>query len=325
MRAGLAALMALASVHLEAHAQPTAPRTEPFKIVATVSMVGDIVRNVAGKHATVTGLMGEGVDPHLYKPTRDDIVKLQAADIVFYSGLLLEGRMTDTLLRISQRGTKVHAVTGALDKKYILEPPGFAGHADPHVWMDVQAWSQTVQIVAAALGSFDPAHSNDYAANATVLQAELRSLDDYARKSIATIPVKQRVLITAHDAFNYFGRAYGIKVMGIQGISTESEAGVEDINRTVKFITENQIPAIFVESSVSDKNVRAIIEGAKSRGWTLKIGGTLFSDATGKPGSYEGTYIGMIDHNVTTITRALGGDAPESGLRGKLGRPAKHE
>jgi manganese/zinc/iron transport system substrate-binding protein len=280
---------------------------------------------VAGDRAQVTSLMGEGVDPHLYKPTRDDVVKLLAANVVFYSGLMLEGRMTDTFMTVSRRGTPVYAVTELLEEKYLLEPAGFAGHWDPHVWMDAAAWSKAVEAVAKSLAEFDPAHSALYRSNATTYAAELRALDDYARKSLATIPEQQRVLVTAHDAFNYFGRAYAVKVMGIQGISTESEAGVEDINRLVKFIAENRIPAIFVESSVSDKNVRAIIEGAKSRGWTLRIGGTLFSDAMGKPGTYEGTYIGMIDHNVTTITRALGGNAPEKGFKGRLATPKKHE
>jgi manganese/zinc/iron transport system substrate-binding protein len=284
-------------------------------------MVGDIVRQVAGDRANVTSLMGEGVDPHLYKPTRDDVAKLLAADTVFYSGLMLEGRMTDTFLKVSRRGTPVYAVTELLEEKYLLEPPGFAGHWDPHVWMDVAAWGKAVEAVAKSLAEFDPTNAALYRSNAVVYGAELKLLDEYAKKTLATVPEKQRVLVTAHDAFNYFGRAYGVKVMGIQGISTESEAGVEDINRLVKYIVDNKIPAIFIESSVSDKNVRAIIEGAKSRGWTLRIGGTLFSDAMGKPGTYEGTYLGMLDHNVTTITRALGGTAPEKGFKDKLAAP----
>ena len=297
---------------------PAKKLKSPYKAVATTAMVKDLVARVAGNHARLEGLMGEGVDPHLYKPTRDDMAKLLAADIVFYSGLMLEGRMTDTFTRVSRRGVPVFAVTELLDEKYLLEPEDMQGHTDPHVWMDVAAWTKAMEAVAQALTESDPANAATYRANAERYAQELKALDDYARKSIASIPETQRVLITAHDAFNYFGRAYNMKVLGIQGISTESEAGVQDINKLVDRIVQQKIPAIFVETSVSDKNVRAIIEGAARRGWKVAIGGTLFSDAMGAPGTYEGTYTGMIDHNVTFITRALGGQAPERGLNGKL-------
>jgi manganese/zinc/iron transport system substrate-binding protein len=290
----------------------------PYTIVTTCGMVTDIVREVAGEKAKVTGLMGEGVDPHLYKPTRDDVARLLKADVVFYSGLMLEGRMTDTFLKLSRRGTPVFAVTELLDEKFLLEPPEFAGHTDPHVWMDVSGWIQAVKVVAKSLGEVDGPNTSFYKANADAYIKQLEKLDAYAKQAVNTIPKERRVLITAHDAFNYFGRAYGIDVRGIQGISTESEAGVADINRLVNFLVERRIPAIFVETSVSDKNVRALVEGARSHGHTVRIGGTLFSDAMGAPGTYEGTYIGMIDHNVTTITRALGGEAPERGVNGKL-------
>lgn len=299
-------------------AAPARKLTSPYRAIATTAMVRDLVEQVAGEHARVTGIMGEGVDPHLYKPTRDDVHKLLTADIVFYSGLMLEGRMSDTFTRVARRGVPVFPVTELLDEKYLLEPEEFQGHTDPHVWMDVKAWGEAVEAVARALSELDPAHASAYRANAGRYGRELARLDEYARTSIASIPEQQRVLITAHDAFNYFGRAYDIQVTGIQGISTESEAGVQDINRLVDRIVANRIPAIFVESSVSDKNVRAIVEGARSRGWRVEVGGTLFSDAMGAPGTYEGTYVGMIDHNVTTLTRALGGKAPERGLNGKL-------
>jgi manganese/zinc/iron transport system substrate-binding protein len=262
--------------------------------------------------------MGEGVDPHLYKPTRADVKALLDADMVFYSGLTLEGRMTDTFSRVARSGKPVFPVTEGLDEGYLREPPEFAGHYDPHVWMDVEAWSQCVELVRQALADFDPTNADYYQANAQRYQAELKILDDYAREAIASIPPQQRVLITAHDAFGYFSRAYAIPVRSVQGITTESEAGVDDINKLVDFIVERKLRAIFVESSVSPKNIQAIIEGAAQRGWTVKIGGELFSDAMGRPGTYEGTYIGMIDHNVTTIARALGGQVPERGLNGKL-------
>ncbi len=289
-----------------------------YTIVTTCGMVTDIVREVAGDKARVTGLMGEGVDPHLYKPTRDDVAKLLQADVVFYSGLMLEGRMTDTFLKIARRGTPVFPVTELLDEKYLLEPEEFAGHTDPHVWMDVAGWMEAVKVVARSLAELDAANAEYYERNSRRYREQLSQLDDYAKRAIAGIPPTHRVLVTAHDAFNYFGRAYGIEVRGIQGLSTESEAGVADINHLVDYLVERKVPAIFVESSVSDKNIRALIEGCRSRGHTVTIGGTLYSDAMGAAGTYEGTYLGMIDHNVTTITRALGGQVPERGLGGKL-------
>jgi len=273
---------------------------------------------VAGDKATVEGLMGEGVDPHLYKPTRNDVAKILDAHVVFYSGLMLEGRMTDTFVKAARDGRVVHAVTELIDESYLLEPPGLAGHWDPHVWMDVKAWSRAVEAVGKALSDYDPANAASYTSNVAAYRAQLTELDEYVKGVIASIPQERRVLITAHDAFNYFGRAYGIEVLGIQGISTESEAGLSDINRLVDLIVDRRISAVFVESSVSDKNVTALVEGAKSRGHSVTIGGRLFSDAMGRTGTYEGTYVGMIDHNATAIARALGGTAPQRGLNGKL-------
>jgi manganese/zinc/iron transport system substrate-binding protein len=288
------------------------------KITCTVGMVADIVRQVAGTKAEVVGLLGTGVDPHLYKPTRNDIAKLRRADVVFYSGLLLEGKMTVVLERVARSGKPVHAVTSLIDLDALLEPPEFAGHYDPHVWMDVAAWSQAVSAVADSLSAYDPANEAYYRSNARKYKEHLQSLNAYITRVIASIPEDQRVLVTAHDAFNYFGRAYGIDVRGIQGVSTASEAGLEDINRLVDLIVQRKIAAVFVESSVSAKNVRALIEGANARGHQVVIGGELFSDAMGVSGTYEGTYIGMLDHNATTIARALGGDAPPRGFQGKL-------
>lgn len=326
-RAWIAAAVAV----LGAAALPFATRAagpkalpSPYTIVTTCGMVTDIVRSVAGDKAIVNGLMGEGVDPHLYKPTRDDIAALVKADMIFFSGLMLEGRMTDAFLKVSRRGTPVFAVTELLDEEFLLEPAEFAGHTDPHVWMDIQGWMQAVQAVGNSLAETDAPHAAYYQANAQAYIAQLAQLDAYAKKAMSTIPPERRALITAHDAFNYFGRAYGIEVRGIQGLSTESEAGVADINKLVDFLVEKEIPAIFVESSVSDKNIRALIEGCESRGHAVKIGGELFSDAMGKPGTYEGTYIGMMDHNVTTIVRALGGEAPEGGFQGLLAPERRH-
>ncbi|MGC6425330.1 MAG: metal ABC transporter solute-binding protein, Zn/Mn family [Lentimonas sp.] len=285
--------------------------TEKYKVVCTVGMIADVVGTVAGDFAQVEGLIGEGVDPHLYRPTRSDVVKLSEADIVFYNGLLLEGKMTDVLVRIASDGKPVTAVTELVleDTDYLIEKDDGSEYTDPHVWMDVSAWKQAVSLVAETLSVFDSENASSYKANAAGYIEKLEALDAYARESIASIPLKQRVLITAHDAFRYMGRAYGIEVLGIQGISTDSEAGIRDLKELVDFIVEQEIPAVFVETSVADKNVRALVEGARAGGREVVIGGSLFSDAMGEAGTYEGTYIGMIDHNVTTIANALGGEA----------------
>ena len=282
-----------------------------YRIVCTVGMITDIARNVAGDHAQVAGIIGEGVDPHLYKPTRGDVVKLSQADVVFYNGLLLEGKMTDVLVRVATTGMLVRAVTEAIldETDYLLEKDDGSEHTDPHVWMDVSGWLRAVPVVAETLSEFDPEHAADYRANAATYMNKLQALDIYTKTAMATIPEGRRILVTAHDAFQYFGRAYGIEVRGIQGISTESEAGVRDLEMLVDFIVERKVPAVFVETSVAEKNVRALVEGARARGHEVIIGGSLFSDAMGQAGTYEGTYIGMIDHNVTTIVNALGGQA----------------
>ena len=284
---------------------------EPYKIVCTVGMITDIVGNLAGDYAEVEGIIGEGIDPHLYKPTRGDVVKLSQADVVFYNGLLLEGKMTDVLEGVASTGKPVKAVTEAIleETDYLLEKDDGSEYTDPHVWMDVSGWLRALPVVAETLAVYDPENAEAYRTQAAVYTEQLEALDAYAKEVMSTIPESQRVLVTAHDAFQYLGRAYGIEVRGIQGISTESEAGVRDLEDLVDFIVERQIPAVFVESSVADKNVQALVEGARARGHDVIIGGSLFSDAMGQAGTYEGSYIGMIDSNVTTITNALGGQA----------------
>lgn len=295
-----------------------AGRDHPFRIAATTGMVADIVRQVAGDRGEVTSIIGEGVDPHLYVPTRSDVAALMEADIVFYSGLLLEGKMTDTLIRLGRSGRPVHAVTELVDESLLLQPEEFAGHFDPHLWMDVGGWMQAVSAVTEALVAFDPEGMNGYRERAEGYTATLTELHDYARRVLGSIPEQQRILVTAHDAFNYFGRAYGLEVAGIQGISTESEAGLDRINRLVDLLVTRQVGAVFVETTIADRNVRALIEGAAARGHTVVVGGELYSDAMGRPGTYEGTYVGMLDHNATTVARALGGMAPAHGFQGRL-------
>ena len=295
-----------------------APKGYPYGIVATTGMVADLVRHVGGDRVEVEALMGEGVDPHLYNPTRDDALKLMRADVIFYNGLHLEGRMTELFNKMERKGVPVIAVAGVLAKEFLLPDQEIDGAPDPHVWMDVSAWEKALGEVQRGLSAYDPEHAAEYAANAKVYRERLRALDEYIRETMGTIPKGQRVLVTAHDAFHYFSRAYGIEVMGVQGLSTESEAGVSDINRLVDFLVKRKIPAVFVESSVSDKNVRAVVEGARSRGHEVVIGGQLFSDAMGASGTYEGTYLGMLDHNATVIAKGLGGKPPERGMEGKL-------
>jgi manganese/zinc/iron transport system substrate-binding protein len=288
----------------------------PLKVVATTGMIGDIARHVAGDRVDLHTIMGEGVDPHLYKPVASDVRRIMGADVVFYNGLKLEGRMGDIFERAAARGKFVRPVAAMVDESFLLEPEDQPGHPDPHVWMDVKAWMSATDAVAIALCQADPGGCDTYRKNAAAYTAELAELDAYVTQVIASIPKNQRVLITAHDAFNYFGRAYGIQVMGIQGISTESEAGLADVSALVDILVDRRIPAVFVESSVPDKYVRALIEGAAAKGHAVIVGGELFSDAMGRPGSWEGTYLGMIDHNASTVSRALGGAVPANGFRG---------
>jgi manganese/zinc/iron transport system substrate-binding protein len=265
-------------------------------------MVGDVVRNVAGNHLEVGVIMGEGSDPHLFENTPAVARDLDGAKIVFASGLHLEGKLTD-LLRSMGRKKPVYFLGEKIDQSQVLDDP--RGTHDPHIWFDVNLWSQTTDVVRDALSEYDPAHKDDYWANAKDYKQRLEKLHKYAEDEIATIPKERRVLVTAHDAFHYFGRAYHMKVRGVQGISTEDEAGVLAIRDLVRFITTQKIKAVFVESSVSEKNLQALREGCKEAGHPVKIGGMLYSDAMGKDGTPEGTYEGMVRHNVKTIVSAL--------------------
>ena len=276
-------------------------------VVCTTGMVGDLVRQVGGDRVKVTTLMIEGVDPHLFKPTRDDVARILKADLVFYSGLHLEGRMEETFEKLSSKGKSITPVTSEIPEALLLKEGAVV---DPHVWMNPALWASCTKTVSDSLGKKDPEGAAIYAANATRYATQLQSLETTLRSLIATIPDDQRVLITAHDAFQYFAKATGLTVMSIQGLSSSSEAGVADINRLVDAIVTHRIPAVFVESTLSEKNIRAVMEGTASRGFEVKLGGMLFADSMGKAGTPEGTYIGMIEHNVTTITQALGGRIP---------------
>lgn len=288
----------------------------PIRVMATIGMIGDVAARVGGDRVRVDVLMAPGTDPHVYTPRRADLVRLQSADVILHHGLGLEGKLGSALAGQSRR-VPVVAIGDRVAAVYPVE-----GHAhgapDPHVWMDVAAWTIAADELAGMLAAFDPAGAAVYTANLKAYRTELKAMDDYARETLARIPAERRLLVTAHDAFFYLGRAYGIEVMGVQGLSTESEAGLADIRRLADVLVARRVPAVFVESTVPDKNVRALVEGARARGHEVRLGGTLYSDAMGPAGTYEGTYLGMIDHNVTTIARALGATVPERGLNGRL-------
>ncbi|MEM9575406.1 MAG: zinc ABC transporter substrate-binding protein [Pseudomonadota bacterium] len=312
---GIAATLSLGS---------TAPRvlaSAPLDVVATTGMIADAVRMVGGDFVSVKGLMGAGVDPHAYRQTRSDIVAMTRADTVLWHGLYLEAQMESFFEDLSRK-MPVTPVAEGLPRDLLLSHEDYEGRFDPHVWMDAKLWSLVVDEVASALTDARPDAADAFAENATAFQAELEALDGYTRTALAKLTKEQRVLVTAHDAFGYFGAAYDFEVIGIQGISTESEAGLNRISDLVEMLVERDIRAVFVETSVSDRNMRALIEGAAAKGHEVTIGGALFSDAMGPEGTYEGTYLGMIDHNVTTIARALGAEVPAGGRLGKLGMGA---
>lgn len=291
--------------------------TDRLTVVATTGMVADAARAVGGDLVEVRALMGPGVDPHAYRQTRTDIVATAQADLVLWNGLYLEAQMEDFLTELSET-TPVVAVAEAVPETLRLGSEDYADRYDPHIWMNPNLWSRAVLATRDALTDVHPEGAEIFAANARAHLEELAQLAAYSQNILATVPAESRVLLTAHDAFSYFGNAYGFEVVGIQGISTESEAGLQRISELVEMLVDRDIRAVFVETSVSDRNIRALIEGAAAAGHEVVIGGELFSDAMGPEGTYEGTYVGMIDHNTTTIARALGGTVPDDGMQGLL-------
>lgn len=272
-----------------------------LKVVCTTGMIADVARNVGGEHVSVTGLMGPGVDPHLYKATEGDIRRLTEADVILFNGLHLEAKMGEVLGRLDN----ATPVAEVIDDSELLAPPEFEGMYDPHVWFDVELWMAVVEEIRDTLAEADPGNAGAYEANAEAYLAELEELHGYVAGEASTVPEAQRVVITAHDAFNYFGAAYGFEVRGLQGISTASKAGTADVSELAEFIASREIPAIFVESSVSPQAIEAVQAAVRDRGFDVQVGGELFSDALGTEGTPEATYIGMVRHNVDTITEAL--------------------
>jgi manganese/zinc/iron transport system substrate-binding protein len=278
---------------------------QPLNVVATTGMVADLVRQIGGDQVNVTQLMRSGVDPHLYNANRDDVLAVSKADLVFYNGLKLEGRMSD-LLSKGARGAQHISLADAIPAEVILGDPEHQA-ADPHVWMDVSLWAKTTDRIILALSKERPNEKASFEHRANELRAKLTLLDELGMKWIHSIPEPQRVMITSHDAFRYFGRRYGLQVEGVQGVSTSSDASLRRVEELVRMLCEKKVPAAFVESSVPSKQVRSLVEGAAAQGWTVAIGGELFSDAMGPYGSGADTYIGMMLHNFRTIAKALGG------------------
>lgn len=288
-----------------------------LSVVATTGMIADTARRIGGSHVEVRALMGPGVDPHAYRQTRSDIAAMTRADVVLWHGLYLEAQMEDFLKKLSPRRVSI-PVADAMSRDLLISHSDYDGRFDPHVWMVPSLWKNVAREIANVLSQERQQHADEFKANLAKFEAEIDALQSYGETTLASVPESARVLLTAHDAFGYFGRAFGYEVIGIQGISTESEAGLNRISSLVDMLVERNIGAAFVESSVSDRNIRALIEGAAAQGHTVAIGGELFSDAMGAGGTYEATYIGMLDHNITTIARALGGAVPERGMSGQL-------
>lgn len=301
----LATLVALALMAPLAGCQsrPAPARVKPL-VVVTTGLVADVARRVGGDAVDVWALMGPGVDPHLYKPSEGDVRMLEEADLVLYNGLHLEGKMTDVLVRMA-RTRAVVAVTEQIPADRLREPPEFAGAYDPHVWFDVSLWAETPAVIARELAAIAPDRAETFRANAEAYTLELRELDAWVRARIEEIPPESRLLVTAHDAFGYFGARYGMEVVGIQGLSTASEAGLGDVSRVVDLVVERGIKAIFIESSVPRRSIQAVVDAVRARGKEVVIGGELYSDALGDAESGAGTYLGMVRHNVDAIVEAL--------------------
>ncbi|GAB6069855.1 manganese ABC transporter substrate-binding protein/adhesin MntA [Thiomicrorhabdus hydrogeniphila] len=272
-----------------------------FNVVTTTGMIADLAKNIGGQYVDVTALMGTGVDPHLYKATQGDLRRLTKADIIFYNGLHLEGKMQDVFNKLARK----KAVFAVAEKIAISDLLEHGKHPDPHIWFDVNLWHQAGQRVLEVLQLEDPAHKNYYQTQADNYFAKMDSLNNWVAAEVKSIPEKQRILITAHDAFGYFGKAYGIKVMGLQGISTAAEFGLQDIKSLKDVIVQNEVKAVFVETSVSPRFIESLVAGVKAEGHQLKIGGELYSDAMGPENSATGDYFGMVKHNVETIVNAL--------------------
>lgn len=303
----LFSLLALCACRTPIPLEPTG--SAPREVLTTVGMIADVAQNVAGVCFTVRPLMGPGTDPHTYRATARDSRTLGRAELILYGGYSLEGEFGELLGRLGERRATLAVSEAAVPQADLLRTDTLYG-VDPHVWMDVALWSRTADAALRALGRLEPDCRETMQVNARAYRVQLAALDAWVRESLGSIPEQQRVLVTAHDAFGYYARAYGLTVVGIQGISTASEAAISDIRRVVDTVADRRVPAIFIESSVNARTVSAVQQAAAARGITVRVGGSLYSDALGEAGTAAGTYIGMMVHNTRTVAEALGGSAP---------------
>lgn len=275
-----------------------------LNIVTTTTMITDLVKNIGKDSVRVQGLMGSGVDPHLYKASEGDVSKLTGADVVFYSGLHLEGKLVDVFEKMG-RNTNTVALAEVLDKNTLIGSENFASSYDPHIWFNINYWKQITKYLTEELSKLDPDNAAFFKKNEKAYLKKLDALEKKVKETIKTLSKEKRILVTAHDAFNYFGKEYGFEVVGLQGLSTATEAGVQDVQKLAQLIIEKEVKAIFIETSVPKRTIEALQQAVKSEGFDVKIGGTLYSDALGSAGTKEGTYLGMFKYNVNTIINAL--------------------
>lgn len=281
------------------------PENGTLNVVTTTTMITDLVKNIGGDVINVQGLMGSGVDPHLYKASEGDVTKLAGADVIFYGGLHLEGKLVEVFEKMQHQNIKTVALSDALDQEKLIGSDYFKGNKDPHIWFNIGYWKTITNHVVKTLSEVNPENKLKFESNGKTYLEKLNALEIEINSIIETLPKEKRILVTAHDAFSYFGEAFGFKVVGLQGISTATEAGVQDVQKLANFIIENKVKAIFVESSVPKRTIEALQAAVNSKDHQVEIGGTLYSDALGDTGTVEGTYIGMFKYNVNTIVNAL--------------------
>jgi manganese/zinc/iron transport system substrate-binding protein len=305
-------VITLAAILISSCGGGTPPDSGRLRVVATTTIVGDVLRVIGGADIELETLMGPGVDPHLYKPSAGDVRRMSSAQAVFFNGLHLEGKMSEVLSEMGARDVTAVAVAECAPEEDLISSPGFSGVHDPHIWFDVGLWMRAGDCVRDALVELDPEKADGYRSRANAYQAELEALDAWVRERVAALPEERRVLVTAHDAFSYFGRAYGFEVRGLMGISTASEAGTADVQELAEFIATRRIPAIFVESSVPPRYVKALQEAVVARGFDVAIGGSLHSDALGDPGGPAESFIGTVRSNVEAVVSALSAGGRDS-------------
>jgi manganese/zinc/iron transport system substrate-binding protein len=275
-----------------------------LNVVTTTTMITDLVKNIGGDHIDVKGLMGSGIDPHLYKASQGDVSQLDDADVIFYNGLHLEGKLVEVFEKMNRKKPTI-AVSDGVDQKTLIGSEYFASSYDPHIWFDLTYWNEITNYVTQKLVELDPENKTAFEANRDAYLEKLKRLRTELEAKIAELPKERRILVTAHDAFNYYGRTFDFEVVGLQGLSTATEAGVRDVQNMTQFIIDNKIKAVFIESSVPRRTVEALQAAVKAQDHDVTIGGELYSDALGSAGTEEGTYIGMYRHNVNTIVNAL--------------------